>query len=196
MKLKDLFPTELEPELKAWLSKFSNANEMFRSRFQLHAKLNGQTILGTVEEGAIIEGAVHIGEGSIVRAHAVLRGPVILGENVVIDSHSVLSGGVFLGSGCKISNGVTITSSISFNHSQIQTGSIIDSTVIGAEVYIAKNCISGTPLCKNQSNLSVDKPATIIGDKTFLSARTTVVQGAIISSHTSSAIGEIIADKS
>src|ERR1700730_9277568 len=88
MKLSDLFSAEIEPVLNEWIRNFTSPDDLFLAMPQLYAKLKLQSIEGTIEDGAVISGPVHIGRGAVVRAQAIIHGPSIVGPDTVISSHA------------------------------------------------------------------------------------------------------------
>ena len=75
MKVSDLFSAEIEPVLNEWVRKFTSLDDLFLAMPQLYARLKSQNIEGTIEDGAVISGPVHIGRGAVVHAQAIIHGP-------------------------------------------------------------------------------------------------------------------------
>lgn len=74
--------------------------------------------VGRVCDGAHLlnDAAIHVGEGSVVKAGAVLdaeAGPVFIGDNVTIHPCAVVQGPCFIGDGCTIQPGASIRSGCS-----------------------------------------------------------------------------------
>jgi NDP-sugar pyrophosphorylase family protein len=189
MKPTDLFYSEVESELKEWIKQFSSVQDLFENRANLYAKLDALNIQGTVEEGAVIEGSVHIGVGTIVRSCAVLRGPIVIGENTVIDSHAVIQGGVFIGSNCHISPHTFVNASTCFNHTSIRAGACLNNVVLGSGCYVGENSVIGAEKHKHKLQAIV---STLVGDDSFFASATILPEGVVLESKYSSDLGEII----
>ena len=132
MKVSDLFSAELEPVLNEWMRKFTSLDDLFLAMPQLYAKLKSQSIEGTIEDGAVLTGPVHIGRGAVVHAQAIIRGPSIVGPDTVINSHTEIRSGSFIGSKCVIGHGCSIIQSMVMNNTNIGAGAFIRNSVIGS----------------------------------------------------------------
>ncbi len=184
MNPSKLFGQGIEEELAAWIAKFPDLDSLFENRSELYEKLNTQNIQGIIEDGAIVEGDVHIGQGSIIRSCAVIRGPVIIGENTIIDSHTLIKNGVFIGSKSIISSHVCIDSSVCFNGVIVKTGACLENMMLGSQSSVGENSILGAVKTRQpETNVS-----TMIGDNALLAPNTIIKQGSIIEANYSSEI--------
>ena len=104
MKISDLFSAEVEPVLSEWMRKFTSLEDLFLAMPQLYAKLNSQSIEGTIEDTTLLSGPVHISRGAVVHAQAIIHGPCIVGPDTVINSHTEIRSG-FIGSKSVIDHG-------------------------------------------------------------------------------------------
>ncbi len=97
--------------------------------------------LGKLEEGALIQGKVGIGKGTVIRRGSVIRGPTIIGEKCEIGPN------VFIGSYTSIGSRVFITqgeleNSIIMDGSKIKCKTRITDSIIGQDVIIeTKNSV-------------------------------------------------------
>lgn len=91
MEITGPYDSELEAELRHWLSRFRELSELYAGLAQLFANLNSQRLSGTVEDGASIIGAVHVGSETTVRAGAVIIGPAIVPDKVIVGSSVEIS---------------------------------------------------------------------------------------------------------
>src|SRR5262245_1024448 len=105
MKLSDLFSVEVDPVLNEWMRKFTSLDDLFLAMPELYATLKSQTIEGTVEDGAVLSGPVHISSGAVVHAQVMVHGPSIVGPDTVINSHAEIQSRSFIGSKCVIGHG-------------------------------------------------------------------------------------------
>src|SRR4051812_44201149 len=115
MQVADLYHLPVEPELLKWLAQFSELSDLFMAIPQLFARLTQTLIIGAVEEGAVLVGPVHVGEGSIVRANSIIVGPVILGPRVIVNYGAVVRCQSYIGPECAIDSGSIITHSLLLN---------------------------------------------------------------------------------
>ena len=93
MKISDLFSAEVEPVLNEWMRKFTSLDDLFLAMPQLYATLKSQSIEGTIEDGAVLSGPIHISRGAVVHPQAILHGPSIIGPDTVINSHAEIRSG-------------------------------------------------------------------------------------------------------
>jgi len=108
---------------------------------------------GSVEDGAQIDGNVHIGIGSRVSKDVIIKGPVIIGENCIL-KNCIMGPNVTIGSGCEIKN-TRIEDSIILDNTEIDTDIFIRDSMIGKNVKLIRK--------KDDKGKSM-----IIGDKTVV----------------------------
>ncbi|OQX95432.1 hypothetical protein B6I21_05470 [candidate division KSB1 bacterium 4572_119] len=101
-----------------------------------------QQILGTVEKGAILKGAVKVGKNSIVKAGSYIEGAVNIGENCKIGPNCYIRGNTSIGDNCIIGNSVEIKNSIIMNNTNICHLSYIGDSVIGENVNLGAGTIT------------------------------------------------------
>ena len=97
-------------------------------------------VKGTVEEGAVLKGAVSVGEGTLIKSGAYIEGPVIIGENCVIGPNCYVRKFTSIGDRCVIGQSVEIKNSIIMPNCHIQHLSYIGDSVVGE----ASNIGAGT----------------------------------------------------
>jgi NDP-sugar pyrophosphorylase family protein len=184
MKVSDLFSAEMEPVLNDWLRRFSSPADLFANMHQLFTNLSSQNIQGTIEDGAIITGPVHIGIGSIVRAQTIIRGPVIVGSETTVNSHAEIQPGCFIGSKCVIGHGCSIIESMLMNDTVVLPGAFIRNSVIGFAGVIGPGAVLGPEaphFSKKQSPISREL-AVVLGDYSAVGANSTVKSGTVLRS--------------
>jgi bifunctional UDP-N-acetylglucosamine pyrophosphorylase/glucosamine-1-phosphate N-acetyltransferase len=106
-------------------------------------------VLGEVEPGATIKGAVAVGRGSVVRSGAYIMGPVIIGEDCDIGPNCYIRPSTCLGNNVRVGNAVEVKNSAIMSGSKIGHLSYVGDCVIGERC----NFGAGT-IC---SNLRHDK---------------------------------------
>ena len=192
MKVSDLFSEEMEPALNNWIKRFTSLADLFAAIPQLYAKLQSQYIRGTVEDGVVIDGPVHIGVGSVVRSHAIVRGPSIVGNNTVVGSHAEIQSGCFIGSECVIGNSCLIIESMLMNGTIVRPFAFIRNSVIGFGSFIGSGAVLGTEkvqLLTGRSGRSCGL-GVVVGDHASIGANSIVKPGTIIAYRTSTGGGQ------
>ena len=92
--------------------------------------------LGTIEEGAIIEGRVHIDEDVIVGKGSVVKGPAHLGPRSIIGPNAYVGPYTSIGADCQIVNS-EIENSVVLDGVEIRNvGRRITSSIIGARSHV------------------------------------------------------------
>ena len=104
-------------------------------------------ILGDVEEGAMIKGPVHVGEGSIIRSGSYLVGPVSIGEDCDIGPNAIVLPSTSVGDSARIGPLSEVRNSILMDDARIGTGSIISDSVIGASCALGDQMVVETGEC-------------------------------------------------
>lgn len=91
-------------------------------------------IEGKVEPGATLHGAVHVGEGTTVKAGSYIEGPVWIGRNCTIGPNCYLRPGTAIGDGCKVGNAVEIKASVLMDGTHVGHLSYVGDSVLGERV--------------------------------------------------------------
>ena len=146
MRVKDLYSFPIEPELAHWPEKFHVPSDLLSKSPQLFANLQKTTILGTIEEGTLLIGPVHVGEQSLIKANSIIIGPVILGPDVMINHGVIVRAQTYIGGGCSIDCGSVITSSLILNGTAIDQMVSINSSIAGTECTLATRSTVGGKL--------------------------------------------------
>ena len=89
-------------------------------------------IAGTIEEGAVIKGAVVIGDGTTIRAGSYIEGPCIIGKDCVIGPHAYIRPKTTIGDSCHIGHAVEIKNSVILHGTKIPHFNYIGDSVIGS----------------------------------------------------------------
>ena len=186
MKVSDLFSAEVEPVLNEWMRQFSSLTDLFLAMPQLYAKLKSQSIEGTIEDGAMLSGPIHIGRGAVVHAQAILHGPSIIGPDTVINSHTEIRSG-FIGSKCVIGHSCSIIQSIVMNNVNVGAGAFIRNSVIGFGSVVGPGAVLGPVIVERASAASSQTSSTLgaaLGDYAVVGANSTIKSGTVIGSRT------------
>lgn len=93
--------------------------------------MNDSKVLGEVEDGAKIRGAVQIGEGSIIRSGSYLVGPVSIGKDCDIGPNATILPSTSVGDSVRIASHSEIRNSIIMSGVRIGSGTIVSDSVVG-----------------------------------------------------------------
>lgn len=89
-----------------------------------------ESIQGTVEEGASIEGKVSIGPGTVLKKGSLIRGPAVIGSDCVIGPDAYIGPYTAIGDRCTIVDG-ELEASIVISGTEIRCGHRIVDSLIG-----------------------------------------------------------------
>lgn len=67
--------------IEGWWDDTGTSDAILRANQLMLTDISSKVVMGTVEAGVTLIGAVVIGEGTIIRSGSVIRGPVIIGRN-------------------------------------------------------------------------------------------------------------------
>jgi NDP-sugar pyrophosphorylase family protein len=150
MDVDGLIVADLEEELRAWMLRFNNLRALYEALPQLYQKLTSQSIQGTVEEGAVITGPVHVGANSIVKAGTSIIGPVIVGEHAIVGTGVELRDYTYIGNGASIFHGVAIERSLILNRSVVGVGAFVSNSLLGAQTRLGPHTVIGAEILSRQ----------------------------------------------
>ena len=175
----------MEPALNDWIRRFTSPLELFSALPQLYANLQSQHVRGTVEDGAIITGPVHIGEGAVVQGQAIIKGPVIVGTGTVVNGHVEIQGGSFIGSNCVIGHACSIVQSMLMNNTNVGPSSFVRNCVVGFGSVIGPGAVLGAENMRSIVGSPMSgSDAVILGDYSAVGPNCTVALGTIVKAHT------------
>ena len=98
-------------------------------------------IVGDIEEGAVLKGAVQVGKGTVVKSGAYIEGPVVIGMNCTVGPNCYIRKFTSIGDGCVIGQAVEIKNSIVMPACRIQHLSYIGDSVVGEKCSIGAGTI-------------------------------------------------------
>lgn len=122
--------------------------DLLLAQERLMASLEKRTH-GTVEGGAVLEGAVFVSKGAIVKSGAYIEGPVFIGADCRIGPNCYIRGATHIGAGCHVGAGTEVKNSILFAHSNAPHLNYVGDSVLGSQV----NLGAGTKI----ANLRLDE---------------------------------------
>jgi UDP-N-acetylglucosamine diphosphorylase/glucosamine-1-phosphate N-acetyltransferase len=100
------------------------ANEILMSR-------QVRDIRGTVEDGAILKGAVVVEEGALVKSGSYIEGPVYISKGCVIGPNCYIRSSTSLGEGVKIGASVEVKNSIIMAKTHVPHLNYVGDSIIG-----------------------------------------------------------------
>jgi UDP-N-acetylglucosamine diphosphorylase / glucose-1-phosphate thymidylyltransferase / UDP-N-acetylgalactosamine diphosphorylase / glucosamine-1-phosphate N-acetyltransferase / galactosamine-1-phosphate N-acetyltransferase len=142
MEIEQLLDETAEPQLRAWLGKWSNALEALNNIADLFVGLRENCILGEVDEHVSISGPVHIGKGTKIHPFVTMQGPVIIGEGVSVRSHSIIRSQAYIASDCVVGHSADVKRSICLNGAKMQCGIFLGDSVLGCGARIGSGVIT------------------------------------------------------
>ncbi|MFZ2587655.1 MAG: DapH/DapD/GlmU-related protein [Alphaproteobacteria bacterium] len=157
-------------------------------------QFKGQTIKGTVQDGAVLQGDIWIEEGAFVHAGAVLEGPVYVGKNTKVGPHASLRNGVYLGDECVIGHGADIKNTLAVHGAKIQINTFAGDSVLGRGARVGSGAVLSNRKF-NQTNIKVDFGngpidsqrdflGAFLGDQSRVGANVTLSPGSIVGAYT------------
>ena len=86
---------------------------------------------GKVHTSSIMEGAVYIGEGTVIDPNVYIKGPAWIGKNCQIRQGAYLRGNVIAGDGCVLGNSCEFKNCILFNEAQVPHFAYVGDSILG-----------------------------------------------------------------
>ncbi len=114
--------------------------DLMRVNEQVVASIPQDLINGEIHPNAVIEGTVHIGEGTRILPGVFIEGNVVIGKNCKIGPNCYLRGNTSVGDNCHIGQSVEIKNTIIGNQTNVGHLSYIGDSILGHGV----NLGSGT----------------------------------------------------
>jgi UDP-N-acetylglucosamine diphosphorylase/glucosamine-1-phosphate N-acetyltransferase len=157
--------------------------ELLKSQEVLMAKMTASDVQGTIEAGAVIKGAVVVGEGTIVKSGSYIEGPVIIGKNCTIGPNCFIRTNSAIGDNCRIGHAVEIKNSIIMDNSEICHLSYVGDSVIDSNVTLGAGFISAN-VRHDQQNVKSTVKARLV-DSGMSKLGTIIANGVKTGIHTS-----------
>lgn len=88
---------------------------------------------GTVEQGAVVEGKLFLGKGSVIKAGTRVEGPAYIGENCLIGPNAFIRRGSVIENGCHVGT-CEIKNSVVMNRANVPHFSYIGDSVLCEDV--------------------------------------------------------------
>ncbi|MGE5831913.1 MAG: bifunctional sugar-1-phosphate nucleotidylyltransferase/acetyltransferase [Methanomicrobiales archaeon] len=87
---------------------------------------------GTVEPGAVLDGDVAVGPGSVIRTGTVIEGPCIIGRDCRIGPHAYIRGATSIGNDCHIGHGSEVKNSVILAGTKVPHLNYVGDSIIGS----------------------------------------------------------------
>lgn len=146
-----------------------------------------QAVAGTVEQGVVVKGPVHIGEGSVVKAGTYLEGPLVIGKGCEIGPHACILSSTSLGDNVTIQPFTVVRQSLIMSDVSIGSSSTLSHCVIGDGCSIGPGFASyGEPTSVGVEEEAALLPAevgAVVGDETKVGSGVVVEAGTIIGAY-------------
>ncbi|MDD4876059.1 MAG: sugar phosphate nucleotidyltransferase [Dehalococcoidales bacterium] len=183
-------------EISYWLN-LSYPWDLLTANESLLGRIKSQN-RGTVEDNAVIKGAVYIGENTLVRSGSYIVGPVVIGQNCDIGPNCYIRPATAIGDNCHIGSAVEIKNSIVMKGSKIPHHNYLGDSVIGAGCNLgAGTKIANLRLDKKNINIAGINTArrklgAIIGDNVQTGINACIDVGSMIGDNTHIGPGAIV----
>jgi UDP-N-acetylglucosamine diphosphorylase/glucosamine-1-phosphate N-acetyltransferase len=149
-------------------------------------------VLGAVEEGAVLNGPVHVCGGARVRSGAYIEGPVYIGEGADVGPNCYIRAGTSLGRNTRVGNACEAKNSIIMDGTHVAHLSYIGDSIIGSNCNLGAGTITANlrfdkkPVKVTIKGRRVDsglrKLGTIIGDDAQTGINVSIDPGVIVGS--------------
>ncbi|MBI2856785.1 MAG: NTP transferase domain-containing protein [Chloroflexi bacterium] len=145
-------------------------------------------IAGTIEPGAILNGSVSVGEGTIVRAGSYLIGPVAIGKDCDVGPNCYIRPATSVGDHCHIGASVEVKNSIIMDGSRVPHLNYVGDSIIGENCNLGAGAITANlrmdnrPVASMGVNTRRRKLGAIIGDDVQIGINASINPGCAIGS--------------
>ena len=149
-------------------------------------------VLGAVEEGAVLNGPVHVCGGARVRSGAYIEGPVYIGEGADVGPNCYIRAGTSLGRNTRVGNACEVKNSIIMNGTHVAHLSYVGDSIIGSNCNLGAGTITANlrfdkkPVKVTIKERRVDsglrKLGAIIGDDAQTGINVSIDPGVIVGS--------------
>ena len=111
----------------------------------LMKSMTESNVLGTVEKGAVLKGAVQVGKGSVIKSGAYVEGPAVFGDNCTIGPNCYIRSSTSIGDNCVIGASVEVKNSIIMADTRMQHLSYLGDSVVGQGCILGAGTITAHP---------------------------------------------------
>ncbi|MEO7100426.1 MAG: hypothetical protein ABI162_13775 [Luteolibacter sp.] len=175
---------------------FLRANELFVS------SLTKDSIAGVIHPLAVIEGVIHLGEGTRILPGVFIEGNVVIGANCKIGPNCYIRGNTSIGDGCHIGQSVEIKNCLILSKTNVGHLSYVGDSVLGEKVNLGAGTTTSNLRHDGKNHRSMvggvlldtgrRKFGTIIGDNVHTGINTSIYPGRKLWPNTSTRPAEIV----
>jgi UDP-N-acetylglucosamine diphosphorylase/glucosamine-1-phosphate N-acetyltransferase len=143
----------------------------------------GARTAGTVEPGAVIQGPVSVGRGTVIRSGSYIRGPVVIGEGCDIGPHVVVFPSTSIGNNVTIAPFTEVRNSVIHNNVSIGGSSYVANSVIDDGTVIRTHFVThhGDRLMMVEGDvIPVSDLGAIIGDSCVFAPQCVLAPGVVV----------------
>ncbi|MES2996803.1 MAG: hypothetical protein V4733_08335 [Verrucomicrobiota bacterium] len=176
--------------------------DLIRANEGYVAALKENKIEGDIHPAAVIEGVIHLGEGSRILPGVYIEGNVVIARDCKIGPNCYLRGNTSIGDHCHIGQSVEIKNSLILSKSNVGHLSYVGDSVIGANANLGAGTITSNLRHDGKNHRSavngilVDtgrrKFGAIVGDGVHTGINTTIYPGRKLCEDVSTRPGEIV----
>lgn len=186
---------------KGWLS-VGYPWDIIDANSRVLEELKESSIKGEVEQGAVIKGVVHLGEGSIIRSGSYIDGPVVIGKNCDIGPNCFIRPCTTIGDNCRVGNAVEIKSSVLMGKVRVSHLSYVGDSVAGYDINFGAGTITANVRHDKDSVKSYIKGVpvptyrrkfgAVVGDGVRTGINTSIYPGRKIWPHKTTVPGQVV----
>jgi bifunctional UDP-N-acetylglucosamine pyrophosphorylase/glucosamine-1-phosphate N-acetyltransferase len=146
---------------------------------------------GTVEPGAVLEGDVGVGPGSVIRTGTVIEGPCVIGRDCRIGPHAYIRGATSVGNDCHVGHCSEVKNSILLPGTKVPHFNYVGDSIIGsscnlgAGTKIANLRNDRAPVHACGRNTGRVKFGAVVGDGVSFGINCSVNAGTVVGSNCS-----------
>lgn len=176
--------------------------DLLRANEQYVGGLRESRIDGDVHPLAVIEGMVHVGEGTRLLPGVFIEGNVVIGCHCKIGPNCYLRGNTSIGDGCHVGNAVEIKNSILLSKTNVGHLSYVGDSILGERVNFGAGTITSNLRHDGANHRTLVDDAlvdtgrrkfgTIVGDGVHTGIQTTIYPGRKLFPLTSTRPGEVV----
>ncbi|MCE5195719.1 MAG: glucose-1-phosphate thymidylyltransferase [Negativicutes bacterium] len=151
-------------------------------------------ILGSVHPTTVLEGAVAIGEGSLIEPHVYIKGPVYIGKNTVVRQGAYIRENNIIGDNCIVGHASELKGSILLTGAHAPHFAYVGDSVLGRDVNLgAGTKLANFKLSGDQVNIWLEgkriptglrKFGAILGDAVSIGCNSVTAPGTVIGKNT------------
>lgn len=161
--------------------------ELLEFRHQISSWISGIDIspLANIHEGAQLEGAVRVGERSVIGPAVTIKGPVIIGNDCKLEHGATIGPNCYLSDECKIGHASVVTDSLLFEGAEVGSGVRLLKSIVGGETSILMGAATLAPGREVEISIGgeffvVEGFGAIIGERATIGINAIVSPGSLI----------------